>query len=159
MKILVIGYARHGKDAFAKYFSRFTGKKYLSSSRVALETIIWPALREQYASLEECFDDRANCRTVWFDLIRKYNTPDGTRLVRRVYDQADMYIGLRSRQEFEITRPLHDLVIWIDACDRLPEEGRGSNELSSEDADIVIENNGSLIEFVTKVHAFSRIFA
>jgi hypothetical protein len=46
---------------------------------------------------------------------------------------------MRSRDEFNASKHLFDLIIWIDRSKHLPDED--SNELTAEDADIIIDNN------------------
>ncbi|MDS1821113.1 hypothetical protein QX249_10615 [Vibrio parahaemolyticus] len=49
---------------------------------------------------------------------------------------------------------LIDLIIWVDASERLPPESSNSMKLSKEDADIIISNNGNKAEFLKKFDKF-----
>lgn len=112
------------------------------------EKCIWPSWgQERYATIEECFEDRVTDvnRVVWFNLISAWNTPDKTRTAKTMFDEGhDIYVGMRARDEYEacMAAELFDHVIWVDASDRLPPEQGGSMELTKEDADIFIDNNG-----------------
>lgn len=65
-------------------------------------------------------------------------------LAEKILEANDIYTGMRSRAEFEKSRHVFDLVVWVDASRRLPPEPGGSMELSAVDAGWVIDNNGAL---------------
>lgn len=154
MKLMVCGYARHGKDQFCE----FMGLAYASSSMVALDEAIWPVMGHNYESKEQCFEDRVNHRAEWHRLITEYNTPDLTRLARAILKDNDVYCGIRNRDEFHAVRraSLFDLSVWIDAGDRMPPESLDSCKMVKEDCDIIITNNGTLEEFMVKAVQFTR---
>lgn len=148
MKLMVCGYARHGKDQFCE----FMGLTYVSSSMMAIDKAIWPHMGWMYDSKEQCFEDRVNHRAEWHRLITEYNTPDLTRLARDIFSENDVYCGIRNREEFHAARraSLFDLSIWIDASDRIGPEDESSCKLKPEDCDIIVTNNGSLEELQVK---------
>ncbi len=154
MKLMVCGYARHGKDQFCE----FMGLSYASSSMAALDEAIWPVMGHNYESKEQCFEDRINHRAEWHRLITEYNTPDLTRLARAILKDNDVYCGIRNRDEFHAARraSLFDLSVWIDAGDRMPPESLDSCKMMKEDCDIIITNNGTLEEFMVKAVQFAR---
>ena len=148
VKLLVIGYARHGKDLACEYLSWTYGLKFVSSSRFICEKAVFPVLREKYGykTVEECFDDRAVHRAEWFDLISEYNTPDKSRLGREILEKYDIYCGLRNAEEWEALKAakVFDYVLWIDASKRLEtKEDTTSNTMLPQMADFIIDNNGS----------------
>jgi len=147
-KYLIIGSARFGKDTFADMVYKLKGKKSISSSQIANELFIFNELKEKYNynNLEECFNDRVNHRKEWYDLICNYNKDDKTRLTKEIFKNYDIYIGLRDRNEFLESRHLFDLVIMIDASDRINYIDN-TFLLNNNDADIIITNNGSIEEF------------
>lgn len=163
MKLLICGYARHGKDTFADLLCDRLGLTKVSSSEVALDKIIYPVLKDKYnyQSREECFEDRINHRSEWYDLIREYNEGDDTRLARDIYELCDVYVGLRSYNEFMAIKDqqLFDLSIWIDASDRLPEESRMSCTINKNLFDVVINNNGTLDDIVNEVDKLSEVIS
>ena len=150
-KLLIIGHGRHGKDTVCEILKHIHGFTFRSSSNFANERVVFPALMYKYWYLthEQCYQDRANHRREWFDLIRAYNHPDPSRLVRELLEEYDIYCGLRSRDEFESSRHLFDYVIWVDRSDHLPTEP--SCELNVADADIIIDNNGSLSHLAARI--------
>jgi hypothetical protein len=60
---------------------------------------------------------------------------------------------MRNRDEIEecIKQGLFDLVIWIDASERLPLEDANSFNIDKSCADIIIENNDDYETFKSKV--------
>jgi hypothetical protein len=161
MKYLIIGYGRHGKDTFGDIMTKeLKLNKSKSSSEFCSEKVLYPALKDKYnyKSANECFEDRHNHRAEWYDLISAYNTPDKTKLAAELLKEYDIYIGLRSREELLACKAknLFDLIIWVDASDRLPPEGKDSMTIIKSDADIVIENNLTLEEFELKSKRFLK---
>lgn len=153
-KYLILGHARHGKDTLGDIMRDELGIKAISSSEFLAENLMFPLLKDKYGykNHKECFKDRVNHRKEWFDVISEYNTPDKTKLPRAILDVNDLYIGLRKRDELLPAKEqnLFDLIIWVDACERLPEESIESMDILRSDADIIIENNGTEAEFKDK---------
>lgn len=109
------------------------------------------ALGIRYDSVDACWRDRHNHRDAWYRSICEYNKDDLSRLSRHIFDLADIYVGIRNRDELMVSAALADLSIWIDATDRLPPEPATSMSISREDCDIAIDNNGSLDAFHSKL--------
>ncbi len=154
-KLLIIGHGRHGKDSMAELLGEHFGLKFKSSSQAAAEIFIYDELKEKYGykTPEECFEDRVNHRAEWHDLICEYNFVDKSKLAKGILQHADCYVGMRDSREIKecINQNLFDLIIWVDASDRLPLEGSDSFNIVKSDADIIIENNGTFEEFKEKV--------
>jgi hypothetical protein len=87
-----------------------------------------------------------NHRQEWYEQIAAYNTPDKARLAREIYAEADMYVGIRSLDEFFAVRRegLFDYAIWVDASKRLPPESAASCTVTPLQADMTLDNNGTL---------------
>ncbi len=101
MKILVIGHGRHGKDTFANMLVEKYNLKFISASKFACKHIIFPAMRANYDTVEECYNDKVNHREYWKRLISEYNKEDKLKLVKEVLKESDIYVGLRDMQEYE----------------------------------------------------------
>lgn len=148
MKLMVLGYKRHGKDTACEYLRDRYGITFESSSYAACRIFLFDQLKEKYGyrTIQECFDDRDNHRAEWFDAIRAYNNDDLTRLAGQIFANNDIYCGIRNKEEFDAVKGsgLFDAAAWIDAGKRLPPEDASSMTLSVADADIVIDNNGTL---------------
>lgn len=159
MNILIIGHGRHGKDTVAEFFNSQFGLKFKSSSLACAEIFIYDALKTkyEYSTFEECYNDRSNRRKEWYDLIVEYNSKDKARLAREILSNGTTcYVGMRDRDEVLacIKEKLFDLIIWVDASERLPLESSESFNITKDLADIIIDNNSdhaSLIEKLTNI--------
>lgn len=157
MRLMVIGYARHGKDTVCEMLQNMYSYNFQSSSMFCAELFIYETLKDQYGytSLQECFEDRHNHRQTWYELIRDYNRPDASRLGRALYERYDIYCGLRNRAEFHALRNSgsFDHAIWVDRSDHLPPEPSTSISVEPWMADYVIDNNGTLEELKINVRS------
>jgi nucleoside 2-deoxyribosyltransferase len=150
-KLLVLGAGRHGKDTLAEVMERKGGYTFTSSSEAANSTVIYPVLCQshRYQSEKECFEDRHNHRKLWYNLICLYNKEDKARLAREILQNVDIYVGMRSSEELEASRPLFDLVLWVDAEKRITEKDP-TLMIERNQADLCIDNNGTLDEFINR---------
>lgn len=163
MKLMVFGYKRHGKDTACEYLRDRYGLTFASSSYSACEIFLFDQLKEKYgySTVQACFDDRHNHRSEWFDAIRAYNDDDLTRLAGQIFAGNDIYCGIRNKEEFDAAKSagMFDVGVWIDAGKRLPPEDASSMTLSMADADIVIDNNGTLKTLYAHLDGFyQRLF-
>lgn len=146
MKLMVMGYGRHGKDTAAGLLASRWGLSFGSSSEAAAGVVILPALRGVlgYRTAGECYRDRHNFRALWFELIAAYNCRDPARLSRLVLSDNDVYCGIRSVDEFLAARRegLFDFAVWVDASSRLGPEDPDSCTVGPHLADYILDNNG-----------------
>lgn len=158
VKIMLIGHARHGKDTVCDLLKKHYGFQFRSSSDFVNERAVFPVLAPKYGytSLEQCYDDRVNHRQEWYELLREYNGDDPARLGRELFAENDIYCGLRHREEFDAMKRegVFDVCVWVDASDRLPPESAESMTMTKDDADLVIDNNGSLNDLTLNVVKF-----
>ena len=151
MKILILGYARSGKDTLAKIWEEEFGLKHKSSSEAANEIFIFDALKDKYGykTKEECFEDRVNKRKEWYNLISAYNINDKSRLARKILEDSDIYVGLRAKDEVEacIERSVFDTIVWVDAEQRVGKEDSSSCTVDKYYADVVLDNNSTKEKF------------
>lgn len=160
-KLLIIGHARHGKDTMAEILRDEFEYTFKSSSEQAAEIFIYDILKDKYGynSFIECYQDRINHRTEWYDLIKEYNKDDRAKLAKQILERgADCYVGMREREEILecIRQNIFDLIVWVDASGRLPLENPDSFNIDISLADIIINNNSSLDEFKSKVIKFGK---
>lgn len=166
-KILVLGYARHGKDTVAEILRDEYGFSFVSSSLFIAATVLRPALEERgvhYASLEECYADRhghseivGDMRTFWYDTITAYNTPDKSRLSREILEAHDMYVGMRNFEEYVASKHLFDHVVWVDSSARgVPPEQKSSMSISPDSSMYVVANSGTLGHLKDQVEQLVR---
>ncbi len=141
---MILGHAQHGKDTVGEILRDEFGLTFFSSSRFAASNVCRPYLEDRgivYRNVEECYEDRANHRDLWFDAISEYNAEDPARLTKEMLKVSDVYVGLRCNREFQAAKRLFDLVIWVDASKRLGLESTSSFDIDRANADIVIDNN------------------
>ena len=160
-KLLIIGNMRHGKDSFAEIMRDEFGLTFISSSQAAADIFIYDELKEKYGYTTsiECFEDRMNHRQEWYEMICDYNKDDKAKLAKGILSMADCYVGMRDRGEIEecINQELFDLVIWIDASERLPLEDASSFNIDKSCADIIVDNNGTEAQFRERVKRLGKI--
>ena len=154
-KLLIIGHARHGKDTVAQELKDLYGYTFESSSVVASRIFLYDTLKEKYGytSPEQCFEDRANHRAEWHDLICEYNKDDKARLAKDILKNADIYVGMRSDEECEecLRQGVFDLVIGV-FDPRKPLEPRDSFNINIWDrSDIIIPNHQGLAELRNRI--------
>lgn len=155
IKLLIIGSARHGKDTVAELLKENFGISFISSSQACSDIFIYDALKDKYGykSPDECFMDRVNHRKEWYDLICDYNKVDKAKLAKKILEYNNTYVGMRDKEEVEacIKEDLFDLIIWVDASERLPVESSESFNISKYIADIIIDNNTTYDDLVRRV--------
>jgi len=161
IKICVLGAARWGKDSLAEILNEEFGLSYKSSSLAAAEIFIFNVLKYKYKyqTLNDCFEDRVNHRAEWHKLICDYNKTDKARLAKDILETSDCYVGMRDTEEINecIKQNLFDLIIWVDASERLPEEDKSSFNIDKSCTDIIIENNGDYETFRNKVIRLGKV--
>ena len=148
---MIIGYGRHGKDTVCEFLRDEYGYTFESSSQFCAERVVRQHMADlgiTYETAEECYADRHNHRSEWFNAIKAYSAEDRTRLTREIFDEYDIYCGMRNAEELNAVKQLApgliDLTIWVDASDRHPPEEGDSCTVTAADADFVLDNNGDL---------------
>ena len=161
MKLLIIGHARHGKDTVAALLEKYFGLAYTDSSRAATKIFIYDVLKDKYGydSFDECYQDRVNHRAEWKQVICDYNKDDRAKLAKGILEHSDCYVGMRDREEINecMRQGLFDIIIWVDASERLPLEDSSSFNIDKTCADIIIENNGTYEQFREKALRLGKI--
>ena len=154
MKILILGDMRSGKDTLGELLNKYFGMTFKSSSEMAMELFIFDEIAEQfnYSTMEQCFEDRVNHRTLWYKMICGYNKEDKARLTKDILKVYDCYVGMRDLEEFKASKDLFDVIIWVDASKRLVTD-ENTNKIPMDAADMVITNNGTFEEFDNKSKA------
>lgn len=146
-KFLIIGHARSGKDTMAEILHAEFGLNYIGSSQACADIFIYDALKDKhgYKTPEECFEDRVNHRPLWHDMIAEYNKDDKARLGKEILAMSDCYVGMRSDEEIIecLRQGIFDLVIWVDASERIEPESPESFKIDKSFAHIMVDNNST----------------
>lgn len=156
--IYIVGHGRHGKDTVAEILRDNYGFTFTASSWFMADKVVFPKIKNKYGytTVEQCFDDRHNHRGEWFDLIDKAN-PNGTELSEAIFKQNDIYVGIRNKRELDAVRSdsrFDPLVIWVDGSKRLEPEPSDSMSITINDADYVVDNNGTVDDLIDEVNEF-----
>lgn len=161
-RIIVMGHARHGKDTVCEILRDSHGLSFQSASMIAADHIMFPLLKDKYGykTVRACFDDRENHRAEWYEGIRDFNRPDATSLAQVIFDESDIYCGLRHEEEYAaiMEAGMADMVIWVDASKRCPMEDASSITVKSSMADIVVTNNGTVSELKFQINMIMERF-
>lgn len=146
MKILIIGHGRHGKDTVSELLRYHYGLEFSSSSEYCAHEFIADAISPilGYTSVEECFNDRINYRDLWKALISAYNSKDKGRLVKGIMEHNDVYCGMRCAEEYEATKHIFDLVLYIEASARVGYVDPTFDIKFNEDEMVLVDNNEDL---------------
>lgn len=158
MKILIIGEGRHGKDELAEYLRDMTGLRPMSSSRFACDAFIFDKVKDKYgyATADECYAARHGYREEWYQLICEYNRGHPARLAAHLLEDHDIYVGMRDDEEFNHAKTMFDLIIAVDASERVPEFD-ATLKISLLAAHIQIDNNGTKEELWDKARHLARL--
>ena len=158
MKLLVLGYARSGKDTVAEMLEKIYSLNFCSSSEFANHRIVFPILTKKYnyQTLSECFNDRFNHRQEWFEIISAYNRPHD-RLAKEIILENDIYVGMRNKNELKASRNLFDHILWIEAEARgIKKEDINSCNITPDDCTYVLKNNSDIHHLKTQVILFGE---
>ena len=162
IKLLICGHKRHGKDTLAEILRDEFGLNFTSSSWACAQIFIFDVLKDVfgYKDIDECFNDRFNHRDIWYQLICDYNKYDKTRLAKEILSHNNTYVGMRDKDEILACQEqkLFDLIIWVDASERLPLEDSSSFNIDKSLADIIVDNNGTQEQFRQRVINLGKIF-
>lgn len=162
-KLLIIGHGRHGKDTVAEILRDRHGFSFISSSLYAAEKVVRPALEAcdvHYPNLDACYEDRVNFRAFWYEAIKAYNQGGTSRLAQGILSEYDMYVGMRSGNEYQASKHLFDYTVWVDATGRgMPLEPRSSFDIDFDAAEMIeVSNNGSFEDLEAEVDRLARLF-
>ena len=151
-RVLILGWARHGKDTVAEIMRDEHGYTFESSSFFLAEKVVRPELERRgiaYESLDECYEDRVNHRATWRGIIGDFNGDDPSPLARSILEVSDCYVGMRTDREYRASRDLFDAVVWVDASRRdIPPEGRDSMDIDYDPTTMFRIENGGTIEWL-----------
>lgn len=153
MKTIILGPGRMGKDTAAEYLRDQHGLSFRSSSEACAEVlkpVLDTAIRTRI-SADAHFRHRHDHRELWKELISLYNAADPTALAKLITSQCDMYVGMRSMREYQASRHLFDLVLWVDASERVSYRDPTMEIEFDRSHMLLIDNNGHLSEMYSQL--------
>jgi hypothetical protein len=153
MKLLICGHAQHGKDSVADLLCDFNAYTASSSSFFVIKKLEKQMCKDLgLSTAAEVYEKRSLHRQYLYEIIRDYNSPDKARLSKEILNEHQIYVGMRDLEEFNASKHLYDLKIWVDASGRgVPLEPITSFNIPKDEFDVIIENNGSFDLLVRKV--------
>lgn len=160
MKIIIIGYSRHGKDETAIILAERYGLKYENNSIIIAKKLIIPNSIHYKGGLAktsplECYKERWTMREEWLQIINKYIENDITGLTEEILKKSDFRVGIRKRKEFNAVKKMVDVVVWVD---RPGYQHELYCELNEGDADIILTNNGTLDKLKNEIKKLDYVF-
>lgn len=153
MKLLICGHAQHGKDSVADLLCDFNAYTASSSSFFVIKKLEKQMCKDLgLSTAAEVYEKRSLHRQYLYEIIRDYNSPDKARLSKEILNEHQIYVGMRDLEEFNASKHLYDLKIWVDASGRgVPLEPITSFNIPKDEFDVIIENNGTYDQLVHKV--------
>lgn len=160
-KMIINGYAQHGKDTVADMFAEKLGITKPSASHVIARYLVTSRLPQGWyegtleEQIEEAYQDRMHHRTGWFNFVDQMGRDT---LVKECLKLGDIYCGERCKINFQKTRHLFKHHIWVDATGRgKPVEPESSCTITSA-GHITIHNDGDLELLEQRVDDYIRLF-
>ena len=153
MKLLICGHAQHGKDSVADLLCDFNAYTASSSSFFVIKKLEKQMCKDLgLSTAAEVYEKRSLHRQYLYEIIRDYNSPDKARLSKEILNEHQIYVGMRDLEEFNASKHLYDLKVWVDASGRgVPLEPVTSFNIPKDEFDVIIENNGTYDQLVYKV--------
>lgn len=153
MKLLICGHAQHGKDSVADLLCDFNAYTASSSSFFVIKKLEKQMCKDLgLSTAAEVYEKRSLHRQYLYEIIRDYNSPDKARLSKEILNEHQIYVGMRDLEEFNASKHLYDLKVWVDASGRgVPLEPITSFNIPKDEFDVIIENNGTYDQLVHKV--------
>ena len=140
VKILIVGHSRAGKDEVAWRLARHLGVRNGGAMSRHMAHHVAGVLG---CLPSDAYRDRHQHRMRWRQIIDDYRREDPARILREMFQTAEVVCGVRARAEFEAGRKegFFDLAVWIENP-RVPPDP--TLELTAEDCDRVLVNDGDL---------------
>jgi len=149
-RIALLGYGRSGKDTAGGWLGLFTPLGYAGSTSKAVCPLIAASLG---ISVEQAWRERHQNREYWYTWCNEYRKDDPAKLAKACLEKCNVVVGLRDIVELNACKKenLFDCIVWV-SNPRVPYDKTVT--FTSNDCDVVIENNGSYVEFYSKLKRF-----
>jgi dephospho-CoA kinase len=153
--ICFVGEGRAGKDTACDFLEKIT---LLRNAGTTSKYLCRYVAEELGLSFEEAYRRRHESdemRIAWYNKGNEVREKGPTTLIREALQYGEITGGIRDLEEIIATRKENvvDLIIWIENK-RVKKDP--TIKFTSDYADIVIENNGTLEEFYQKLERFVK---
>jgi len=157
LNLAICGPGRCGKDTAMQWLSDNTILVNAGSTSEAAAPLVFDRIGRDFGYVDphDCWEDRHNHRVLWAKIIWEYNQPLGITLYEDMLKESNLLNGIRRAGELQalLDRGMIDLVVWIERdVDEDP-----SLEMSSDVADVIIPNNGTLTELYQKLARLAKV--
>lgn len=155
-KILLLGYARHGKTTVSDILRDEYGFSLLDTSDFIVTDIL--ISNGRYKTMEEAYSNKERDRAIWYQDVIDYNTPDKARLAKALFAAgSDIYVGMRADEEYHATIDAVELhVIWVQD-ERKEPESRDSCTVEPSMATYILDNSGTLEQLRDNISVMVQI--
>lgn len=151
-RILLVGHGRSGKDTCGEYLEAITGLRFAGTTSKYLTKYVAARLQISEA---EAYTTRHENRIQWYEIGNDIRRDDPLKLVRESLEDGSVVGGIRDIREIEAVHreSIVDIVLWIENC-RVPADP--TLTFGKEWAHVIIENNGAVREFYSKLYKFAE---
>ncbi len=153
--ICFVGEGRAGKDTACEYLAQITTLRNAGTTSKYLAKYVALKLGVDKDTAYARRHESNEMRTLWYNIGNEVRVAGPTTLLREALQCGEITGGIRDLEEIRTARAerIVDLIVWI-------ENKRVSKDptvmFTSAEADIVIENNGTLEEFYERLRRFAN---
>ncbi len=153
--IMFVGEGRAGKDTACDYLAEITTLRNAGTTSKYLSKYVAKKLGISEADAYARRHESDEMRILWYNTGNEVRTEGPTTLAREALLHGEITGGLRDLEEIRACRVerVADLIVWV-------ENKRVKKDptvmFTSAEADIVIENNGTLEEFYERLTRFAK---
>ena len=136
MKILFVGRSECGKTLAGEYAATLLKTKCTNIS----DLLVAEFAEKMGVSPDVIMKNKEEYRKPLWELGRSYQESSPASLALKALEAGDVVTGVRNKDEFEACRGLFDKVVWVS---RFSAQAKIGDVLTPEDADVILDNNGS----------------
>jgi hypothetical protein len=155
INVLIIGFGGHGKTTVAEILCEKLNWTQ-GESLYLVEMFIFDEMVKRgfnYSSPYECWLERSKHRLLFQEIILNFNTPDKTKTTKMIFENNEIFTGMRNVTEFSsgYFSGLFSVIIYVDAQERLGIEEPNDCTIPKNISHLIIENNDSKEDFLIKI--------
>ena len=145
-RLLILGFSQAGKSTAAAILAELLNTKYADTSSKLIEEFA----AANWLSTAEILENKDKYRMDLFKFGRAKQAVDPLWPQNVQIKDADILTGLRNPNEIQAARAIHlyDMIIWIERPGVIC---NATDKLSPVDADVVIQNDGTIADLRAKL--------